>query len=95
MDKNGYNKENDMPAVIRLKRFGTLKKPFHRIIVIDKTRARDGKPIETLGYYDPKTEPANVKVDKARAEYWLGVGATPSAIVRTLLKKQGIKAKCG
>jgi len=81
-----------MPAVIRLKRFGTLKKPVHRIIVIDKHKARDGEPIETLGFYDPKTEPANIRVNKARAEYWLGVGATPSAAVRTLLKKQGIKA---
>jgi len=81
-----------MAAVIRLKRMGTLKKPFHRIIVIDKHRARDSRPIEILGYYDPKTDPANVKVKKERAEYWLGVGATPSAIVRTLFKKQGIKA---
>jgi len=80
-----------MPAVIRLKRMGTLKKPFHRIVVIDKRRARDSRPIETLGYYDPKTEPANVKVKKERAEYWLSVGAEPSAVVKTLLKKQGIK----
>jgi len=80
-----------MPAVIRLKRMGTLKKPFHRIIVIDKRKARDSRPIEILGYYDPKTEPANVKVKKERAEYWLSVGAQPSAIVKTLLKKQGIK----
>ncbi|MEI6863431.1 MAG: 30S ribosomal protein S16 [Candidatus Omnitrophota bacterium] len=80
-----------MAAVIRLTRMGTLKKPFHRIVVIDKHRARDSKPIEILGFYDPKTEPANVKVKKERAEYWLSVGATPSAIVRTLLKKQGIK----
>ena len=81
-----------MAAVIRLTRMGTLKKPFHRIVVIDKHRARDSKPIEILGYYDPKTEPANVKVKKERAEYWLSVGATPSAVVRTLFKKQGIKA---
>jgi len=81
-----------MPAVIRLKRMGTLKKPVHRIVVIDKRKARDGKPVETLGYYDPKTDPATVKVKKERAEYWLGVGATPSPIVKTLLKKQGIKA---
>jgi small subunit ribosomal protein S16 len=81
-----------MGAVIRLKRMGTLKKPFHRIVVVDKRKARDSRPIETLGFYDPKTEPANVKVNKARAEYWLGVGATPSAIVKTLLKKQGVKA---
>lgn len=82
-----------MPTVIRLKRFGTLKKPFHRIVVVDKRKARDSRPIETLGYYDPKTEPANVKIDKDRAEYWLGEGAIPSAIVNTLLKKHGITKK--
>ncbi|OGW95021.1 MAG: 30S ribosomal protein S16 [Omnitrophica bacterium RIFCSPLOWO2_01_FULL_45_24] len=80
-----------MPAVIRLKRFGTLKKPFHRIVVIDKRRARDSEPIETLGYYDPKTNPANVKLNKERAEYWLGVGAAPSDAVKLLFKKHGIK----
>jgi small subunit ribosomal protein S16 len=80
-----------MPAVIRLKRVGTLKKPVHRIVVMDKRRPRDGRPIEILGFYDPKTDPANVKVNKERAEYWLKVGAIPSAIVKTLLKKQGIK----
>jgi len=80
-----------MPAVIRLKRFGTLKKPSHRVVVIDKRRARDSMPIETLGFYDPKTNPANIKIDKARAEYWLGVGAIPSNAVRSLFKKQGIK----
>jgi small subunit ribosomal protein S16 len=68
-----------------------LKKPFHRIVVMDKRRARDSRPIETLGYYDPKTEPANIKVKKDRAEYWLGVGATPSLSVKNLFKKQGIK----
>jgi small subunit ribosomal protein S16 len=80
-----------MPAVIRLKRAGTLKKPVHKIVVVDKRSPRDGRPIEILGFYDPKTDPANVKVNKERAEYWLKVGAAPSAIVMTLLKKQGIK----
>lgn len=80
-----------MPAVIRLKRAGALKKPVHRIVVMDKRGSRDSRPIEILGFYDPKTDPATVKVKKERAEYWLGVGATPSAIVKTLLKKQGIK----
>ncbi|MCM8790753.1 MAG: 30S ribosomal protein S16 [Candidatus Omnitrophica bacterium] len=82
-----------MPAVIRLTRMGTLKKPVHRIVVMDRRSARDGKPIEILGFYDPKTDPASVKVKKDRAEYWIGVGATPSAIVRTLFKKQGIKVR--
>ena len=80
-----------MPAVIRLKRFGTLKKPFHRIVVIDKRAARDSEPIETIGYYDPKKDPADIKVKKERAEYWLKVGAVPSPAVKTLLKKSGVK----
>ena len=80
-----------MPAVIRLKRMGAKKKPTHRIVVMDKHNQRDGKPIEILGHYDPKTNPANISVKKERAEYWIGVGAMPSAAVRTLFKKQGIK----
>lgn len=80
-----------MPAVIRLKRFGTLKKPAHRIVVMDKRSPRDGRPIETLGFYDPKTNPATITVKKERAEYWLGVGAIPSPAVKALLKKHGIK----
>jgi len=86
------NEEDTMPAVIRLKRIGAIKKPVHRIVVMEKHSPRDGKPIETLGFYDPKTNPAKIQVNKERAEYWLGVGATPSAAVKTLLKKQGIKA---
>ena len=82
-----------MPAVIRLKRMGAIKKPAHRIVVMDKRRARDSRAIEILGFYDPKTDPANVQVKKERAEYWIGVGATPSAVVRTLFKKQGIKVR--
>ena len=81
-----------MAAVIRMKRMGAPKKPVHRIVVMDKHSARDSKPIEILGFYDPKTDPATINVKKDRAEYWLGVGALPSPAVRTLLKKQGIKA---
>jgi small subunit ribosomal protein S16 len=80
-----------MPAVIRLQRFGTLKKPFHRIVVIDKRKARDSNPIEIIGNYDPKTEPSKIVVKKERAEHWLKVGAIPSAAVMTLLKKAGVK----
>ncbi len=80
-----------MSAVIRLKRMGTKKKESHRIVVMDKHAPRDGKPIEILGSYDAKTDPATIRVNKERAEYWLGVGALPSPAVKTLLKKQGIK----
>lgn len=82
-----------MAAVIRLKRMGAIKKPAHRIVVMNRESARDSRPIEILGFYDPKTNPATIKVKKERAEYWIGVGATPSPAVRTLLKKQGIKVR--
>lgn len=82
-----------MAAVIRLKRVGAIKKPVHRIVVMDKHSPRDGRPIETIGFYDPKRDPAVVKVDEGRAKYWLSVGAVPSAIVKTLFKKQGINPK--
>jgi len=80
-----------MAVVIRLKRMGTLKKPAHRIVVTDKRRPRDGRPLETIGSYDPKTEPSKITVNKERAEYWLSVGAIPSGPVKILLKKQGVK----
>jgi len=80
-----------MAVVLRLKRMGTNKKPFYRIVATEKTSPRDGRFIEEIGYYDPKTNPANVKIDKEKALYWLKNGAKPSVTVRSLLKKQGIK----
>jgi len=79
-----------MATVIRLKRLGMLKKAFYRIVVTDSRTARNGKPKEEIGFYDPRTNPAAVKVDKERAQYWLGVGAQPSTTVKSILKKQGI-----
>ena len=79
-----------MAVRIRLKRFGTKKKPHRRIIVCDKRRARDGKAIEELGYYDPSKTPPIIVVKKERAKYWISNGAVPSEIVRVLLKKQGV-----
>jgi len=80
-----------MATVIRLKRMGAPKKPTHRIVVMDKRSPRDGMPIEIVGHYDPKTDPATIVVKKERVEYWLSVGATPSPAVHTLLKKAGVK----
>ncbi len=80
-----------MAIVLRLKRMGTNKKPFFRVVVTEKTSPRDGRFIEEVGYYDPKKNPAVVKIDKERALYWLKNGAKPSATVKSLLKKQGIK----
>ena len=75
---------------IRMKRMGMKKEPFYRIIVIDSRSARDGRAIEELGYYNPITDPSELKVNAERAKYWLGVGAQPSDTVRGLLKKSGV-----
>lgn len=79
-----------MSVRIRLKRLGTKKKPHSRIVVCDKRRARDGKTIDEIGYYDPSKTPSAVVVDKDRAKYWLSKGAQPSETVRSILKKQGV-----
>lgn len=75
---------------IRLKRMGMKKKPFYRVVVADITSPRDGRNIEEIGYYDPMTEPATIKIDSEAAKKWLGCGAQPTDTVRTLLKKSGI-----
>lgn len=75
---------------IRLKRMGMKKTPFYRIVVIDSRDARDGRPIEEIGYFNPMTEPADIKVDAERAQYWLGVGAQPTQTVKTLLRNAGV-----
>lgn len=74
---------------IRLRRMGAKKAPFYRIIVADSRAPRDGAFIEELGYYNPLTDPAEVKVDSERAQYWLKNGAQPTDTVRGLLKKSG------
>ncbi len=79
-----------MAVKIRLKRFGTTRRAFWRIVVADARSPRDGRFIEQLGYYDPKVDPARVNVKKERAEHWLSVGAKPSTIVKQLFKREGI-----
>ncbi len=79
-----------MAVRIRLKRFGTKKKPHNRIVVCDIRRARDGKTIEELGYYDPSRKPIFISIDKERAKFWLSKGATPTEIIKSLFKKQGV-----
>ena len=75
---------------MRLKRMGMKKKPFYRIVVADITSPRDGRNIAEIGYYDPMTEPATIKIDAEAAKKWLGCGAQPTDTVRGLLKKSGI-----
>lgn len=79
-----------MAVVIRLKRTGAKKDTAFRIVVADSRRARDGRFIEQLGFYDPEPREAQYRVDVERAQYWLGVGAQASEQVRSLLKKAGV-----
>ena len=79
-----------MAVKIRLKRMGAKKKPFYRVIVADSRSPRDGKFIEELGYYNPLTEPAEVKLDADKAKQWLSNGAQPTDTVKGLFKKSGI-----
>jgi small subunit ribosomal protein S16 len=69
---------------------GAKKRPSYRIVAADSRSPRDGRVIESLGYYDPLTEPATVKVNEDRVRHWLSVGAQPSETVRNLLRRQGL-----
>lgn len=75
---------------IRLARIGAKNKPAYRIVAIDSKKPRDGKFIEILGFYDPKTEPATIKIKEDRIKYWLSVGAQPSETVEKILKNLGV-----
>jgi len=75
---------------IRLRRMGAKKRPFYRLVVADARSPRDGRFIEQLGFYDPLTEPATIKIDEAKVVLWLNQGAQPSDAARTLLKREGI-----
>jgi len=75
---------------IRLRRMGAKKHPFYRLVVADSRSPRDGRFIEHLGYYDPMTEPAQVKIDVDKVMKWLQQGAQPSEAARSLLKREGI-----
>ncbi len=78
-----------MPVVLRLTRMGAKKRPFYRIIAADSEAKRDGRFLEVLGYYDPKTEPATISLDMEKVRYWLAKGAQPTETVRSLIKKVG------
>ena len=79
-----------MSVKIRLKRMGMKKMPFYRVVVADERSPRDGRFIDEIGYYNPMTEPATIKIDVESAKKWLSNGAQPTDTVRTLLKKSGI-----
>lgn len=78
---------------IRLRRVGAKKQPSYRIVVADKKSPRDGRFIENIGHFNPRTEPETVVLDNERALYWLSVGAQPSDAVRRLLVNAGVMAE--
>ncbi len=82
-----------MSVKIRLKRMGAIKRPFYRIVVADSRAPRDGRFIETLGYYNPCVEPSELKLDNERAKHWLSVGAQPTDTASSLLKREGLIAR--
>ena len=75
---------------MRLRRLGAKKQPFYRVIVADERSPRNGRFIEELGYYNPLTEPATIKIDADKAKEWIKNGAQPTETVKVLLKKAGI-----
>ena len=75
---------------MRLTRMGAKKRPFYRIIVADSRSPRDGRFIDTVGYYDPKTDPATIKLQEEKVKEYLSKGVIPTDTVRSLLKKKGL-----
>ncbi|MCI0486629.1 MAG: 30S ribosomal protein S16 [Blastocatellia bacterium] len=73
---------------IRLTRRGAKKKPFYRIIVTEKRSKRDGRFIESVGYYDPCRNPADIKLDRERIDYWMERGAQPTETVRSIINRK-------
>ena len=82
-----------MAVKLRLTRMGSKKSPFYRIVAMDGRKARDGQYIESLGYYNPKAEPVELKIDSEKALEWIKKGAQPTDTVRDLLRKNGIIEK--
>ena len=79
-----------MAVRIRLRRMGAKKAPFYRVVVADSRSPRDGRFIEEIGYVNPLTNPAEVKIDAEAAKKWISQGAQPSDTVKAYLKKSGI-----
>ena len=84
-----------MAVRLRLTRVGGKKKPMWRVVVADQRSPRDGRVIETIGHYNPQTNPSTIVIDEERARSWLARGAQPSDTVRKLLRIQGIEPRIG
>ena len=79
-----------MAVRIRLTRVGATKQPTYRLVVADSRSARDSRSIETIGHYNPRTDPIELHIDEAKAKAWLAKGAQPSDTVVRLLRNAGI-----
>ena len=75
-------------VTMRLSRIGSKKRPYYRIVVIDKRRARNGRFLEVLGQYNPIANPVQMEINAERTQYWLSKGAEPSETVRSILRKK-------
>ena len=81
--------------MIRLARFGARKQPYYRVVVIDKERARNGRSVEVVGLYNPRSTPATIDLKRDRIEYWVSKGAQLSDTVSRLLAKSPAAAPAG
>lgn len=79
-----------MAVRIRLTRVGATKQPSYRFVVTDSRNARDGRSLDTLGHYNPRTDPIEIHVDETKAKHWLSVGAQPSDTVARLFRRIGV-----
>ena len=79
-----------MSVKIRLRRMGAKKAPFYRVVVADSRYPSDGRFIEEIGYYNPLTNPADIKIDAEKAKAWLEKGALPTETAKSVLKKAGV-----
>jgi len=87
---NHWGRDTRRVLKIRLRRMGAKHQPHYRIVVADARSPRDGRFVESIGYYNPKTQPLTLNVDAERAKYWLSVGAQPTDTVKGLLKRAGV-----
>ena len=78
---------------LRLRRMGAKKRPSYRIVAADSRSPRDGAFIESVGFYDPITDPATINVNLDRARHWINNGAQPTDTVRSILKRAGVYAE--
>ncbi len=82
-----------MSVKIRLSRIGAKKQPTYRVVVAEERSKRDGRIVERLGHYDPRTEPPTIVLNEERTRYWLGVGARPTDAMGVILRRAGISDK--